>query len=67
MEENDKRHWIVLVKEGTYRQRREFRVDAQYCIITQAGASFYHDNGTLALFIPHNRIDIVFYPGLVEA
>jgi len=67
MEENDNRHWIVLVREGTYRQRREFRVDAQFCNVTQAGIAWYHHSGTLAMFVPHSRIDIVFFPGLVEA
>lgn len=62
----DKKHWIVLARDGTYRQRREFRVDAQYCIVTEQGVAFYHDDGTLALFLPHNRIDIVFFPGLIE-
>lgn len=60
------KHWTVLVREGTYRQRREFRVDAQYCMVTEAGVSFYHANGTLALFLPHRNIDVIFFSRLVE-
>lgn len=43
MDKKGKKQWVVLVKEGTYRQRREFRVDAQYCIMTEQGSSFYHE------------------------